>query len=158
DALLRGGNFVGAAKALRRAVDIDPKNIEACRLFALTLELLGRAADAIGAWISLGSALERCGRFQEAAQAYSLVVKRRPDCAHALIKLGWVNVKLGKPREAASYLEAAIAFDSKNPLAHMRLAWTHLAVGDNARGWKERRWHHLQHKHRFGQPMWRGQK
>jgi tetratricopeptide (TPR) repeat protein len=157
DALLRSGSIAVAVRALRDALNISPKHVRACQLLACALELLGRRAEAIEAWLGLGVALEAHGQFEQAAAIYRKVIERKPDCARAMNKLGWVYLKIAKPQEAVRCFEAVLAIDGENGQVHKRLGCAALMANDEPRGWQEWGWNNgLRGQHRFEQPMWDG--
>lgn len=157
EALFRAGSTEEALEEFRAALTAEPRHTPACRLLALGLELLGRTADAVGAWLCLGIALEAQGQVDDAAAAYRTVLARKPDCLTALVNLGQVCLHLAHPEEAARSLEAALRIDPYHRLAHVRLGWALDCLGDFPRAWREFRWYQTGERRRaLEQPLWDG--
>ena len=87
--LRRLGKLDAAAEALRRALAIDPDNLDALTALFHVLEAKGDAAGA--------------------ARELEAVLKQRPDWAEALYNYGVVLKKLMRPAEAEDALRRAIA-------------------------------------------------
>jgi tetratricopeptide (TPR) repeat protein len=113
--------------------------------------------DVVGAWFSLGAALEAAGDLVQAANAYETAVRRKPDCLRAWLRLSDVQLASGEPDKAIRSLEAALAIDPEHPTGHINLGWALRMSGDFARGWKESAWNYRAgDKRRFEQPLWDG--
>ena len=154
---MRTGSLTEAVYHLRDALNHAPKHLRACQLLAMALELQGRRADATEAWLSVGVALESLDHFDLAADTYRKVIARKTNCVRAHNKLGWVLLKLAKPKEAVSCFESAIAIDRESEQLHKRLGCAALMAHDEARGWREWGWRDgLLERHRFEQPAWDG--
>lgn len=86
------------------------------RLLALTPE------DRIGPLLSLGWALQQCGRLAEAGEKYRAAAAINPGAAAVQMHLGGYHEDLGELAEAESAFRAAIAIQPGVPMPHARLA------------------------------------
>jgi hypothetical protein len=86
------GDPSSAIAPLEVALDINPRNVRACRIYVETLRRLPfRRGDLACALCSLGAALVMPGADQdlvEAVKAYHEAVTLEPNCRPALLKLG----------------------------------------------------------------------
>ncbi len=157
---LRAGEPQLAIEPLRAALDLNPRHLRAGRLLIEALERLERREDLVGAWFSLGAALEIPGPDQhlaEAVRAFEAAVAIKPDCLRALLKLGDLALKFRDPRRAIACFEAAVGIDPEHPVAHVNLGWALRIAGEFTRGWKESAWNYAAgDRRRFEQPMWDG--
>jgi tetratricopeptide (TPR) repeat protein len=133
--LLRGGQAREAARVLRRVLDLEPTNVHACRLYVLALELSSGSTEAVGAWCSLGTALERALLFAEAADAFRGALARKSDCLRALVGLGSVYLQLAQPTQALIALHAALEIDPSDGRAHEQLARAYALTGRLEQAW-----------------------
>jgi tetratricopeptide (TPR) repeat protein len=155
----RAGAFAEAVEAFRRALDHNPRDLEAGRQLVMALELVGSAAEVGNAWSTFGLSLEFQHRFDEAAAAYRQAIARRADCLQAIVNLGRVLAALGQTAEAISCFERALKLDPEHPLAHTELGRVCYLVGQTDRAWQEFWWFcHPQSLRRrpFDQPLWDG--
>lgn len=88
-AMMRTGDFAGAADILRPLVEAEPENATA--------------------WLSLGTALERSGQPDDAVPAYHEAARFPPTNARALYNLGLLYANNGEPDSAFAYLGQADA-------------------------------------------------
>jgi tetratricopeptide (TPR) repeat protein len=158
--LLRHGAAELARDALRMALHLHPRDVRACRLYVEALLRLRVRDDLVGAWCSLGAALEMTGVDQDlvgAVTAYREAIAIKPDCLRALLKLGDLALRSREPQKSIEYLEAALAVDPEHPIAHINLGWALRISGQFTRGWKESAWNYASgDKRRFEQPLWDG--
>jgi tetratricopeptide (TPR) repeat protein len=136
-ASLRLGQLDDARDAFYAALTINPRHVSAARHLVLTLELLGRSSDVVGAWCNLGAALAVEDRFEEAAIAYREALTRKPNCLSALVRLGHLYLGTARPREAIAMYERALAIRPDHSRVHRGLGWARLSVGDHAQGWND---------------------
>jgi tetratricopeptide (TPR) repeat protein len=109
----RGKDLVRAAELFRKVADKDPKNFRA--LF------------------SLGAALERQKRFDEAEKAFRAALALSPDSAIALNYLGYMNADRNvKVAEALALIQKALVSDPENGSYLDSLAWALYRLGRNA--------------------------
>ncbi len=138
--------FEPALDVLRRALEKDPQNAQLHRIEGLSLEGLGRTADAGAAFrqamrlknlgapdedpaIDYGVFLFRQGRAGEALAPLQDAVKRHSDAARAHLELGCVLLSLDRIQDAASHLERAAALDARSQRAHLLLGKAYLRLG-----------------------------
>ncbi|MHC5069109.1 MAG: protein kinase domain-containing protein [Planctomycetota bacterium] len=72
---------------------------------------------------TLGMALERAGRWQDATQYYTAALSIRPDMAVLALRLGFVTLKIGNRNEALKWYDRAIQLNPK-----LAEAWAHKGV------------------------------
>jgi tetratricopeptide (TPR) repeat protein len=159
EAFFRLGRIADAAEACRMGLNSDHRNVGACRQLVLALEVLGQTRDVVGAWVSLGMALESDGRLEEARTAFRQALARKPDCLKALIHLGRTHAALDEPQQAIRSLERAVAINPAFPLPHTELGRALHTIGDTERAWDELAW--FAHPNAslwraFEQPRWDG--
>ena len=138
--------FEPAVEVLRRTIQKERDNGEAFRLVALSLEALGRNAEAGDAFrqavrlnrgsapnedpgIDYGVFLFRQGRAEDAIDPLESVLKRHPDAARAHLELGCIQLALDRLTEAAAHLEQALALDPRTARAHLLLGKVYLRQG-----------------------------
>jgi Flp pilus assembly protein TadD len=102
---------------LRLASDIEAHGQPeaALPIYQRAVSVAGETPDA---YVSFGDACLRAGRLNEAKQAYRASLAKAPDNADALLGLGSVMVRQGKPEagidalaKAAPVLKTAVAYD-----------------------------------------------
>ena len=159
ESLVRLGRIDGAIDAFHRALNLDPHHLEASRRLVLAYESVGRRDDAVGAWVSLGSALEARHRFDEAVIAFRQAERIKPDCLRALIQRGRVRAIQGDLTAAIDDFTRALAVDPQQPRAHTELGRALSVLGHVDAGWREFAWwcrpFRLQSR-AFAQPLWDG--
>jgi len=75
-------------------------------------------------------ALQKLGRDRDAADAYSWVLKERPNHAWALTQLGWIETELGQHAASARHLRRAVELKPDSLNAHRKLVAALRAGGD----------------------------
>jgi tetratricopeptide (TPR) repeat protein len=147
-----------ALRAVRISLNLRPRDARACRLLVEALERhAADDPDLVGAWFSLGVALQEAGDLTAAAQAFEAAIARKADCLRAWLRLADVRLALRQPEEAVRCLDAAVAIDPEHPAAHVNLGWALRTAGDFARGWQESAWNYRAgDRRRFEQPLWDG--
>jgi tetratricopeptide (TPR) repeat protein len=159
EALFRLGAVDKAAAALIAALTLAPTDLHAARCLVLLFEAVGRRDEAVGAWISLGGALEARQRFDEAVVAYRQAIAHKPNCLRALIKLGCVQATRGELTAAIQSFEQALAIDPNATWAHTELGRVRAVLGEVDAGWREFAWWCLPLRlqtRAFEQPVWSG--
>jgi Flp pilus assembly protein TadD len=138
--------FQAALPVLHRTLQEDPRNAEGHRLLALSLEGLGRAAEAGGAFreairwyraslpdedpaIDYGVFLTRQGHAEQALGPLEDALKRHPDARRAHLELGCTLLELDRLVEAAGELEKSLVLDSQSSRAHLLLGKVYLRLG-----------------------------
>jgi len=139
--------FAEAIEALRRANTVQV-GAEAHRLLALSLEAMGRFAEAepeFGAAIRLANAtapeedpgidygvfLYRQGRAPQALEPLAAALRRHPNSARGHLEIGCVLMSLERLEEAADHLQRALALRD-TARGHLLLGKTYLRLGRNA--------------------------
>jgi Tfp pilus assembly protein PilF len=108
------GEYEAARRAMRRAVEADPRHAEALRWLAVEA---GKVGDALAEYQMIKAAFE-------AAPTDPFYLRPLEDV---------VLTKLGDPAGMAALLERAVAADDTNAEAHARLARAAGLAGDEAR-------------------------
>lgn len=129
------GDLAQALALARTALTQQPRSYEALFLAAVTLQRLGRVAEAIGyyerairvnkaaseAHHNLGCALLAVRRIDVAAAALREALALRPDNAATLDALGYAVAELGAPDEALGLFERSLEIDDGSWHVHCRL-------------------------------------
>ena len=138
--------FQSALAVLHRTLQQEPRNAEAYRLLALSLEGLGKAAEAGDAFrealrlnrfslpdedpgIDYGVFLTRQGHPEQAIGPLEDALKRHPDSARGHLELGCTLLELDRLTDAADHLEKSIALDPRAARAHLLLGKVYLRLG-----------------------------
>ena len=129
------GNLQGAIAACEKALEIDPKYVNALNGLGYTLKDLGRYSEAITAydkaleidpkshkaWNGLGYTLKDLGRNSEAIAAYKQALEIDPKSHYAWNGLGGALGDLDRYKEAIAAFEKALEIDPK-----FHIAWNGL--------------------------------
>ena len=128
-----------SARLYSHALDLRPDNAVAHNNLAIALMDRGDVARALGhareaarlaPWhpevpITLGNALARSGKIDEAIAVYREAITRRPNDlrlrSNLAVTLGNALAQAGKPADAIAVYEAAIAKSPDDPLLHSNL-------------------------------------
>ncbi len=103
--------YPGAVDALKNALKLDSSNVQL--------------------WFELGSALERSGRIDDAADAFHVVLKHNPGNAAASNYLGYMWAEKGMHLDSsASLLKNALKQDSNNGAFLDSYAWVFYQMGN----------------------------
>jgi tetratricopeptide (TPR) repeat protein len=138
--------FQAAIPVLYGTLQQEPRSAEAYRVLALSLEGLGRAAEAGAAFrdavrlnrisspdedpgIDYGVFLTRQGHPEQAIGPLEDALKRHPDAGRGHLELGCTLLELDRLTEAAAHLEKSIALDPKAGRAHLLLGKVYLRLG-----------------------------
>ena len=138
--------FQLAMAVLQRTVKSEPRNAEARRLLALSMEGLGQTAEAGEAFreavrlnrgsapnedpgIDYGVYLFRLGKADAAIVPLEEALKRHPDAARGHLELGCTLLALDRLPEAAAHLEKSLALDPQSGRAHLLLGKVYLRLG-----------------------------
>jgi len=149
--LLERRRYPEAVSLARRALRINPENLEARVLAAVGLRRSGDYDGAIEEYqtilaripgqprvlYNLGVAYANKGDLDSARTAYLQALERRPDYAEALCNLGDVLLRQGHTEDAEARFHEAIAADPRNALAHANLAEVHSRRGEHGEAWSE---------------------
>ena len=147
-------DFRGSMSACRRALVLNPKNVEAHYLAGilnlLRLDPRGRR-DAIaefkkavelnpehlGAQSRLASMLYEQGDYKGAAAAYEELVKIRPYDPRLRFRLGFCYSKIGEAVKGIKELEASIKINKTSLESHFHLAYLYAAQSRNEEAARE---------------------
>jgi tetratricopeptide (TPR) repeat protein len=137
--------FVEADAAFAKALEQDPKDMEAMQLRGVTLFRMGKAADAIplleqahasipNANIDpnyvLGVAYMQLGRFDDARRAFAVQYGFAPDSAPAYLLAARMFFHQENVPAARASATKALQLNANLPLAHQLLGEIALATGD----------------------------
>ncbi len=146
--------FEESLDVLREAGKKDPESAQIARIQALSLEALGKTAEAATVFresmrldhdsppnedpaIDYGVFLFRQGSVEEALVPLKAALKRHPEAARAYLELGCVMLALDRVNEAATSLEQAVRLDPALPRSHLLLGKAYLRLGKNTEAQKE---------------------
>ncbi|HEY1980883.1 MAG TPA: tetratricopeptide repeat protein [Xanthobacteraceae bacterium] len=172
--LQQRGLLEEAEACYRRAIDQNDQFAEAMSNLGALLATRGRLEDATGwydraiatdaqfapAHNNLGAALNKLNRSEEAAHYHRQAIALKPDFAEAHYNLGVALQDQACLAEALASYEKAIALRSDYVDAHWNRAFTLLASGRYAEGWREHEWRWRRQEQQprdFAQPLWRGE-
>ncbi|HLF14363.1 MAG TPA: tetratricopeptide repeat protein [Bacteroidota bacterium] len=151
----RGGQRVEAASALERAVQINPKSVDALSALALVYDELGQAAESDSIYeralridpenpLLLNnysySLAERGIQLDRALKMAEEAVKAQPENQSFLDTYGWIYYQMGKYSEAREYINKAIVLGSTSAVIHEHLGDIYDKLSDAARAmeyWKK---------------------
>lgn len=131
----RQGRFAQAVDAARKAVDLNPDDLESVSVLGRDLAEAGRAPEAIALLepyarrpepdldvvIALGEALARAGRTDDALAAFDAVRRMDPSSTLALVDIATVHLGARRYAPARASLEAALAIDPRLAEPHNQL-------------------------------------
>lgn len=125
-ALREIGNIGLAATLYRRALAMRPGHLNLWMHFAATLHDLHQ--------------------WDEAREAYLMILKQMPGEAMAMANIGAGYVQQGEPRKAVEWAEKAIATGADSHVARIARCFGNLGLGRWQAGWEDAEWlygHHL---------------
>jgi tetratricopeptide (TPR) repeat protein len=147
-ALIRADKLDEAAAAFQKALALQPDNLgyrfgvglvqqrqkrweEAIQTFrALADKAQKETPFYIDALFSLGSSLERAGRFDESVAVFQKLINLAPQHAEALNYLGYMFAEKGiRLEEAEGLVKRALALDQDNGAFIDSLGWTYYQMG-----------------------------
>jgi len=123
---LRSDQPKKAEPLLRRALDLDPSNFDACYNLMLCVKKLGREREAG----MIEAQLKRIDADQKRLAAITnLELDKSPASPQLHCELGEIYLRFGKPARALRWLEAAVRLDPGFRRAHERLAAYYDSLG-----------------------------
>lgn len=154
DAALRRGDYATAVVVLGGALSVRPDDVRLLVNLGGALKELGRFEEArpvllravaldprrFAAWSNLGTVQMELQRYDEAVAAFSNAIRLRTDHVPALAGLGVTLRRSGRPEQARTFLDLAVAADPANPDLRTWRAMAALAAGDYPRGFAEYEW------------------
>jgi tetratricopeptide (TPR) repeat protein len=140
------GRFDEAARLLRRARALAPKDAHVLNSLGVSLKALGQTEAALQAYESalrldpqLAAAhfnravvLEELSDLQRARTAYERAAAADPNYAEPLAGLAWLDAQAGDAASARARANRALVLSPTNVLARMALASAELHQGDDA--------------------------
>jgi len=132
----KADDFDRAEQQSKKALELNPKNVEAHCTLAYALERKGMLEESVKhlleaislnpkhteARYNLGQAMVRQGRLDEAIKHFSLVIQLEPEHTKAHGNLGSILLAKGMIKEAKPHLSEAVRLDSGNTEARYSLA------------------------------------
>jgi tetratricopeptide (TPR) repeat protein len=139
----RAGDLEGALALYREALTLDPKNVDAKRLMAVTLAKLGRhneaereareavglAPDFPGAWTNFGIVMSESDNAEEALAAFRRALALNPLSADAHVACANAAFSLGGVRDAEQNYRRALALRPHFPGALLGLGHVLKTIG-----------------------------
>jgi tetratricopeptide (TPR) repeat protein len=140
-AYYKGGEYLKAIDAFKKATQEDPQDKEAIQLLGLSNYLAGRPADAIpllervqgwypranvDASYILGVCYIQTKAYPQSRKAFARMFEVPPDSAAAYLFTARVLLRQEFDPVAEEYAQKAIALDPKLPMAHFFLGELHL--------------------------------
>jgi len=143
------GDHVGAERALRRGLELDPNNVELHNALGWTLFQDARTPEAVAEYEralaidpkhakthnNLGLALVELGRLQEAADHYHASVELEPK-AEIMSDLGFTLARMDRFAEARDWYAKALQLDPRCASALVNLAVDAVRAGEYAQAEK----------------------
>ncbi len=93
------------------------------------LQQIKKAPKDASAYLALGGAYRRAGRYEEAAETYKKLVVLEPNNSTAHVSLGAVYMDLKRPDGAEREFRKAVRLNASDPAAHYNLGNYYLAKG-----------------------------
>lgn len=149
-ALLAQGNYREARQALEDAQKLDPQNVEALRLMAITFlhlsnpdksvayfdKALKLKPDDARIYAGKGAALDYAGKHEQARETYAEGLKHTPANADILTNLGMSLILSGQYDEAIATLLPVTESMSATPKARQNLALAYGLKGDKEKAYQ----------------------
>ena len=146
-ALVFGWDWDRASRALRRAVELNPRNVAAQFWLGLYLTHVAGNADegliharaavevdprSALAWAQLGMALIGAGQHEAAIEPLETAASLGPDLLIPNLYLGVNYIHLGKAPEALKALKTALRVSGRHPFTISAMAVYHATLGNRA--------------------------
>jgi tetratricopeptide (TPR) repeat protein/ADP-heptose:LPS heptosyltransferase len=139
---MRAGKLLEAQLCCQRALEANPEEPELLHLMALIC-LDAREFDRVVEWVSrairkdpkpsylttLGTALQRSGRLEDASKAFDKAIQIKPEDAALWTSLGGVLKELNRPSDALLCFQRALKLDPHHVDAAFRSAAVLLRLG-----------------------------
>jgi serine/threonine protein kinase/Tfp pilus assembly protein PilF len=134
-------DWEGAESAFKRAIELNPNNVQARSRYGYHLLCLGRMNESLAETTSvysldplydstmLGIVLLRMGRLAEARAQFQKSIESEPERAHALWMLGHVDVLEGRYEEGLSEIRRALSLSGNNAMILAGFGWSNAVAG-----------------------------
>lgn len=168
DLFMYDGDWPGAERHFRRAIELNPSDATAHHWYSIYLSLTGRHEEALAEIdraleldpvslflrMTLGVRLLMARRYAEAAEHLRAVIDRDPQDGLARGWLGMVYIQQGRAAEAVAELRGAAGLPSRQPWAQEALACAYAAAGRRAEALAILRTSASGAGRRYVQPSW----
>lgn len=121
--------------------------------------------DMLQLWMHFAATLHDLHQYDEARDAYHMILKAMPTEATAMANIAAGYVQVGEPRKAVEWAEKALALHPQSHIAHISRGFGNLGLGRWRDGWQDCEWlygHHLMtrvyNKRENEEPIWDGTK
>jgi tetratricopeptide (TPR) repeat protein len=164
-------------KFANQALNDEPDRPEALYLLGCALREIGHIGLAVTAfrralalkpdhlnlWMHFAATLHDLNQWEEARDAYLMILKQVPQEAMAMANIASGYVQQGRPREALEWAEKALAIHPTSHVGHIARAFANLGLGRWRAGWEDAEYlygHHLPERIYGGpgneEPAWDG--
>lgn len=97
---------------------------------------LAFASNIPNIWMHFGACLHDTNQYDEAREAFKVVMEALPDDPMPPANIGATYVQQGKAKEAVEWADKSLAMDQNNRIARVAKAFGSLSLGNWAEGWK----------------------
>src|SRR5512139_616747 len=142
------------------ALNEEPDSPEALYLAGCALREIGNVGLAVtlyrrtqamrpgdlNLWMHFAATLHDLQQWEEARDAYLMILKQMPNEASAMANIGSGYVQEGEPRKAVEWADKALALAPHSHIAHIARCFGNLGLGRWRAGWEDAEWlygHHL---------------
>ena len=147
-------------KFANEALNEDPDSAEALYLAGCALReignvgmaltcyrrALGLAPGHLNLWMHFAATLHDVHQWDEARDAFLMILKRMPQDAAAMGNIASGYVQQGEPRKAVEWADKSLAIAPGGHIAHIARCFGNLGLGRWREGWEDAEWlygHHL---------------
>lgn len=135
-------DYEGAERDLKRALELDPGNLDTMDVYgrmlaglerydeALAIQRRAHETDPLEHRLDWVTTLLRAGRYEEALQGALNVVDLEPHLAHGRATLGWAYILLGRFEEGLAELRRAVALAPGHTMFEAQLGQALGLAGD----------------------------
>lgn len=141
----KAGNYQKGIEAVKRLIEINPKNEVAYLNMAILYFKLNKLEEAANtlkeclaikndynyAWYSLGQVYSKLNKHQEAVEAFKKYNALSPDDPNGWLNVGLEYMFLKDFEKALPYLEKAVQLNPNNAVAQYNLAVAYINLNDN---------------------------
>lgn len=141
----QAGKYDKGIEAVKRLIDLNPKNEVAYLNLAIMYFKMNRLEDAAKAlndclaikndynyaWYSLGQVYSKLNKHQEAVEAFKKYNSLAPDDPNGWLNIGLEYMFLKDFEKALPYMEKAVQLNPNNAIAQYNLAIVYINLNDN---------------------------